>query len=442
MASETLHIAFDDTDSRDGRCTTHLAYKIVEQLKVMGAELLEYPLLVRLNPNIPWKTRGNGAVCLRVRVRDRSRVIDYVRDSIEEGSAIGSGANPGLAVLAGDRVPTELQQFSAAAMCDVLSRQMAEKLAGKLGLTTYTYGNGQGLVGSLGAIGTLMLDSDYTFELIAYRKPECCGTPRVVDERQVIRFGEETYPNTFNNYDKKHGRVLVAPHGPDPVFFGIRGESAEIVSSALAAIHTEEEPEGSMVFRSNQGTNMHLQNELQISTIKAYTAGYLRCTVSSKPAAIEGGHVIFTVEQRGDQMSAAVYEPTGLTGVAAKLEPGDTLGIGCGVRKGTTKHPKILNVEFLLVQSLQEIFETRNPLCKICGKRMKSEGRNKGYQCERCKFKDPGAKKINIPKARELRPGLYIPTPKAHRHLTKPMQRYGLEKKSFQIGRACPSLFQ
>jgi len=62
----TLHVAFDDTDSREGRCTTHLAFKVVEHLKKkQGAKLVDYPLLIRLNPNIPWKTRGNGAVCLR-----------------------------------------------------------------------------------------------------------------------------------------------------------------------------------------------------------------------------------------------------------------------------------------------------------------------------------------------------------------------------------------
>ncbi len=435
MAPETLHIAFDDTDSRDGRCTTHLAFKIAQHLKSIGAELLDYPLLVRLNPNIPWKTRGNGAVCLRARVTDTEKVIGHVKDAVENGSAIGSGANPGLAILVGDVIPAEIQHFASAAMCDVLSRQMAEKAACKYGLTTHAYGNGQGLVGALGALGSPMLDTDYTFELITYRKPEFCGTPRVLDEQEVVKFSEETYPYTFNNYDRKHERVLVAPHGPDPVFFGIRGESAEVVSSALSKIRPEEEPEGSMVFRSNQGTNMHLHNELQISAIKAYTAGYLRCTVSSKPVAIEGGHVIFTVDQTGHQMPAAVYEPTGLANIAAKLEPGDAIEIGCGVRKGTTKHPKILNVEYLLVEKVQAAFEMKNPPCKNCGKRMKSEGKNKGYQCDRCKFKDAAAKKIMIPLGRDLKAGLYLPTPKAHRHLTKPMQRYGLEKKGFKIER-------
>ena len=432
MSREMLHIAFDDTDSRTGRCTTHLAFKVVEHLKNMDAELVDNPLLIRLNPNIPWKTRGNGAVCLRARVRDAGSVMEYVRQAVESGSAIGCGANPGIAFLSGENIPPALQRFSAAAMCDVMSRQMAEKIADDNGISYHTHGNGQGLVGSLGAMGSLMLGTDYTYELIAYRKQDNCGKPRIVDKQKVIKFSEETYPNTFNNYDSKHGRILIAPHGPDPVYFGIRGETFDVVSSAITSLQPEEELDGWMVFRSNQGTNMHLQDELKIARVKAYTAGHVRCRVASTPLAIEGGHVIFTVEQGSAQMPAAIYEPTGLANVAAKLEPGDFIEIGCGVRKGTTKHPKILNVEYLHVLNVAETFETQNPLCKVCGRRMKSEGKDKGYQCDRCKFKDATASKILIPKMRDLRPGLYIPTPKAHRHLTKPLQRYGLEKNNFQ----------
>jgi tRNA(Ile2)-agmatinylcytidine synthase len=429
---QTLHVAFDDTDSRAGRCTTHLAFKVAEQLKKAGAKLVDYPLLIRLNPNIPWKTRGNGAVCLRLRVPDAGRVVDHVRQAVEEGSAIGSGANPGVAFLQSDHVPAELQRFSALAMCDVLSRQMAEKVAKAGGVQYFTFGNGQGLVGSLGAMGCL-LDGDHTFELIAYRRPENCGRPRVVDKERVVKFSADTYPNTFNNYDRNHGRVLIAPHGPDPVYFGVRGESPEVVASALPALQPEEELDGWTIFRSNQGTNMHLQNEIRIAHAKAYTAGHVKCRVSSRPYAMEGGHVIFTVEQDGAEMPAAVYEPTGLANVAAKLQAGDVIEVGVGVRKGTTKHPKILNVEYLSVLELAPAFDVLNPVCTACGKRMKSEGKNKGYQCDRCKHRDAGAKKIFVTREREIRAGLYIPTPKAHRHLTKPLQRYGIEKARFQL---------
>ena len=132
-------------------------------------------------------------------------------------------------------------------------------------------------------------------------------------------------------------------------------------------------------------------------------------------------------------MPAAVYEPTGLTNVAAKLEVGDVIEIGVGVRKGTIKHPKILNIEYLSLLALAPAFDVLNPVCNICGKRMKSEGRFKGYQCDRCKHKDAGAQKILVAKVRSIKPGLYVPTPKAHRHLTKPLHRYGIEKARFQL---------
>jgi tRNA(Ile2)-agmatinylcytidine synthase len=426
-----LQVAFDDTDSREGRCTTHLAFKVVEHLKKkQGVVLVDYPLLIRLNPNIPWKTRGNGAVCVRLKVQDTDKVIDYIRQAVEDGSAIGSGANPAIAFLEGDYVPTKLREFSALAMCDIMSRQMSEKVAKAVGVQYFTFGNGQGLVGSLGAMGCV-LEGDYTFELIAYRKQKNWGRPRVIEKESVIKFSIDTYPYTFNNYDRNQGRVLIAPHSPDPVFFGIRGESPDIVELALSVLHTEEEIEGWTIFRSNQGTNMHLQHEIRIADIKAYTAGYIRCKVSSKPYVIEGGHVIFTVKQDSAEMPAAVYEPTGLANIATKLEDGDIIEIGVGVRKGTTKHPKILNVEYLRVLKLAPVYEMLNPLCQMCGKRMKSEGKNKGYQCDRCKHKDYNTKKILILKERRIKTGLYIPTPKAHRHLTKPLQRYGIEKTKF-----------
>ncbi|MDH5495599.1 MAG: DNA-binding protein, partial [Candidatus Bathyarchaeota archaeon] len=60
-----LHIGFDDTDSPRGGCTTYIAALLVEKLQKLGATFNDYPNLIRLNPNVPWKTRGNGALCLR-----------------------------------------------------------------------------------------------------------------------------------------------------------------------------------------------------------------------------------------------------------------------------------------------------------------------------------------------------------------------------------------
>ena len=69
-----LNIGFDDTDSPKGMCTTFLAYKMVNALKKEKVEFLDFPRLIRFNPNIPWKTRGNGAVALKIQTTNPKKI--------------------------------------------------------------------------------------------------------------------------------------------------------------------------------------------------------------------------------------------------------------------------------------------------------------------------------------------------------------------------------
>src|SRR2546422_2521257 len=72
-----MHLGVDDTDSLRGMCTTYLATELVRALS--GWDLIGYPRLVRLNPNIPWKTRGDGAICLRLgRGRGRGMTVGEI----------------------------------------------------------------------------------------------------------------------------------------------------------------------------------------------------------------------------------------------------------------------------------------------------------------------------------------------------------------------------
>ena len=436
---EILHIGFDDTDSISGKCTTHVAFKITTYLLKSHAQFLDYPLLVRLNPNVPLKTRGNGAVCLRVRVRDHERVIQDSKQLIEEGSAIGMGANPAVAFLEGGQVPETLREFGGLAMFDILSKQKAENIAQKNCIRYFTFGKGHGLVGSLAAIGNL-LDGDHTFEAIAYRRRENYGTSRRIHAPTVIKYDNNTFPHTFNNYDNSHDRVLIAPHGPDPVLCGIRGENPEVVVSSLDWLQPGESLEGYMVFRSNQGTNMHLQNELNLSRIGVYTSGYVRCKVITKPETIRGGHVFFKIEDSANcSCLAAVYEPTGLTKIASLLEIGDIVEIGCGTKGAAGVGQRLLNVEYISIVKTVNVYDLSNPFCKYCSKRMKSEGKDKGFECASCRYKDGKAKKIPSLKNRYILPGLYVPSPKSHRHLTKPIHRYIVVKS---LGFRKPKLFR
>jgi tRNA(Ile2)-agmatinylcytidine synthase len=424
-----LHIGFDNTDSTKTGCTTYLAFQIVSNLvRDKEVQFVDYPLLIRLNPNIPWKTRGNGAVCLRIACEKPDRTVEYVKNTILSYSDIKNGANPGLAVLRDASIPETIKHFSYAALYKVLSLDEASKIAEKEGLSYFKYGNGHGLIGALAAIGSV-LDSDHTFESISYRLQSKLGTLRQLDIHTVMKMSLQTFPRTFNNFDPQRKRILITPRGPDPVFCGIRGEDPAVVIESLLMVNPPEKLDGYVVFRTNQGTNMHLQNILSLSEVRPYMAGRTRGIICRAPKVIQGGHVLFEIcDTAGNSHPVAVYEPTGLGVVASRLISGDLIEIGYGVRPGDGIRSSILNVEYLSIISLQAVALLVNPYCKKCERRMKSEGRGKGFQCERCKTKT--VDRCSVPQSRNLKPGMYLPVIRSHRHLTKPFQRFGLEKCS------------
>jgi tRNA(Ile2)-agmatinylcytidine synthase len=128
------------------------------------------------------------------------------------------------------------------------------------------------------------------------------------------------------------------------------------------------------------------------------------------------------------EVDCAAYEPTGrFRDVVRQLQDGDLVRAYGGTRAGSKLHRITINLEKLEIIQLAPRVELRNPLCDSCGKRMKSEGRNQGFQCEGCGARKPPGKTRTIT-SRNLSLGLYIPPPRAHRHLTKPESRYGKEK--------------
>ena len=426
---KTLHIGFDDTDSINGRCTTHLSYLISNMLiRKYQVEFVDFPLLIRLNPNVPLKTRGNGAVCLRIRGRNYEKIKEEITYTIENYSELENGANPGVVFYEGNDIGKDLISFSGSAMDTILSKQLAIKIASKNNMQFSIFGKGYGIVGALAATGCL-LDSDHTFETIAYRSKENIGTNRKTDDFKVKKLNEQSYPYTYNNFDIKNNRILITPRGPDPVFCGIRGEDPFMTTLFLKNLCIEEELDGYMIFRSNQGTNLHLVKENNGINIKPYTSGRITCQVVSTPSVINGGHVIFKIKDRfGIILPVAVYKPTGLTKIASMLIIGDRIEVGYGAHL-KSNNQFTLNLEYLIIKELARVYNIRNPTCEKCSKNMKSEGKNKGYQCYICKTRIRNSGKIMTEKDRKLKSGLYIPEPIAHRHLTKPSSRYGMEKR-------------
>jgi tRNA(Ile2)-agmatinylcytidine synthase len=417
-------IGIDDTDSKNGMCTTYIAHQIVRRLMNNGDSILDYPKLIRLNPNIPWKTRGNGSVSIKFRTTHLDKDFAEACNLVSEYADITNCADPGIVISTLDEVPSEISRFSKIAVSEVVSTREAIDIMGKYGIKYKGWSRKRGLIGALAAIGNRLLE-DATFELLVFRNQERWNKKRLVDKKSIIEMDDKTYPSTFNSYDFEKDRVLITPRGPDPTLVGIRGESPEHVFNAYRMLRIGENTSGYMIFKTNQGTNEHLSEKLNLRKIKAYRSGHFRCTVQELPKIRRGGHVYIKVSNSEGSISCAAYEPTGQFRMnVLSLIPGDILEVGGSVRKKTSKHDSIINLEYLEVIDLAEDVKFMNPICKKCGKRMDSQGIDQGFRCENCGFKDRDIRKIKITKSRKIGLGLYLPPARSQRHLTKPKQRY------------------
>ncbi|MGB0855416.1 MAG: TiaS agmantine-binding domain-containing protein [Nitrosopumilus sp.] len=433
MSQKTiLHIGFDDTDSPKGMCTTFLAYKIVNLLQRENTEFLDFPRLIRFNPNIPWKTRGNGAVAIKIKTKNTSKIKNQIINLVSKYSDIKNGANPGLVFFENDSIPSTFVNFSNLALWQLINRNNAKRFAKKNNLEIFYQGNGQGLIGAIGAIGYYF--EDHTFELLSYRKRSKFGKERKISIESVKTMQEKTFPYTFNSFDTKKGRILITPHGPDPVFYGVRGENVDSLVHATKILKSNEKLDGYMIFKSNQGTSDHLKNTLNFKTMKPFASGKITGVVCTFPKTVKGGHVFFKILSEDHEFWCAVYKPTGFSTVASNLIKGDKICIGGGVRKASKNFPRVINLEFIQIINLEKNFLTYNPLCKKCNKKMKSKGKNQGFQCIRCGKKF--TKKTTVEVSRKIQKQLYLPKISAHRHLTRPLQRFGVTNKNIKFDKS------
>jgi tRNA(Ile2)-agmatinylcytidine synthase len=425
-----LHIGFDDTDSPKTGCTTYIAALIIEKMCKMGVQFIDYPNLIRLNPNVPWKTRGNGALCLRIKCEDSlyEDVKECVIETIEDNADFNyKGTDPGAVFLRGE-VPEEIMAFAREAIQGIVRLRDALKLIRKFRAEAIGYKLRRGIIGGLAAIGETLM-GDHTFELIAYRRRENWGTPRRIDASSVLEMDRKMGNLTFNNVDPETGRILITPRGPDPILYGIRGESPEAVKLAHEMIRSHEPIERWVIFRTNHGTDAHLRRVSLIKDVKPYNPVIVQGRVEGNPIIIPGGHVIFRVKDESGIIDCAAYEQTGsLRKIASMLIEGDLVEVCGGVRPPSRKRPKTINVEKIRIISLVEKVVFQNPLCPVCGKRMKSIGRGKGFECYKCGFHGTNLMKIEVKVERTLKTGIYIAPPRSERHLTKPLSRYGIEK--------------
>jgi tRNA(Ile2)-agmatinylcytidine synthase len=418
-------IGIDDTDSSEGMCTTYLGALLLDELQAYGTvEIL--PLLVRLNPTIPYKTRGNAAVALKLKTDFPEKIIAHVLFRIEELACMEcEKTNPGAVFIPEkdyEDLKPILRDFLKEAVRDVIEIQKAKSLISKFGISSKGFKNGRGLIGALAACGAMLNPEvwDPSFEYLAYRQKSKWGIPREIEKESFFEADRKTYPQTWDTVDLTNKLVVCVPHSADPVLFGIRGENSEIVSEAARMIRAEP-VERFAVYRTNQGTDMHLLLATNVSEVRDMHSYRLEGTVSAIPITICGGHVFFPIkDESGGQIDCAAFEPTkNFRELVRKLIPGDKVVLSGSVTSMT------LNIEKMEIKKLVPLYIEENPLCPDCKKHMKSVGQGQGFRCKKCGTQ--ASSKIRHEVERDIEVGLYEVPPCARRHLAKPLVR---EKRS------------
>ncbi|UCE80494.1 MAG: DUF1743 domain-containing protein [Methanobacteriota archaeon] len=399
-------------------------------------DLIGLPRLVRLNPNVPWKTRGNAAVCLplgrgvgtsdycgeidgiavqsyrRGTPADPKEVLAVAEAVLEREAEFDCDkTNPG--IVCTNRRPSPRMYWRA--VRGIVSLSEAETLLDECGAQWRKYKNGRGIIGASSSIS--WRPRDRTWEVIAYRQEHRIGTRREIDPLSVVEMDRNTV-NTFNNYDYETEHVAIAPSSPCPVLFGIRGDSLDELLSARKMIRGEA-PSSWLAFLSNQGTDDHVV-DARIGGLSAGFSARVRACVTQPPRTIKGGHVILRVSD-GREIDAAFYEPSGsLRDIARQLIPGDRIIAHGAVRDD----PRSLNVEKLRIVHLAELRQkTHNPYCPECSKRMGSMGAGKGYRCKICGGHTSESAAVTKVVPRTVACRWYEPPVASRRHLYMPVRR-------------------
>ena len=417
-------VGLDDTDSRErGMCTTYVAARLAERLRREGS--VERLCLVRLNPAVPYKTRGNAALAVHTDV-DRERAFDLA------AAAVGAAAetddpdtNPGVVVAPGDHGegPDPVVEFSTRAVREEVDPGEARALADSAGFRHEGWKLGRGVVGALAAVGAWRAwteDDGFdgpTHEVIAYREPERWGTPREVDRDSVFEAAGTEYPTVWDTVDRVEGEAVCVPHTPGPVLHGIRGDDAAACLRVSEAIRCEP-VERRETFVTNQGTDAHLRDG-RVEAVADERAYRLDGVVTLAPETLQGGHVFFGLADGEASLRCAAFEPTKrFRDRVRALRVGDRLTVCGEVSAGTLKLEKFAVRELVTAERV-------TPTCPDCGRRMSSAGRDQGYRCRDCGTSADG--KVDRSVERDMEEGWYEVPPVARRHVAKPLVRGGFD---------------
>ncbi len=423
-----MFVAIDDTDSQDRMCTTYLIYKIISENRY---DVIGEPALVRLNPNIGYKTRGNGALNIELgrgkgkktvigkvsggylysydeiaEEPDRNELMDYISSIVDEFYVRDNDkTNPGI-VISQNKFHEDL--YSIALQEDISLQFMENYLNGRAMYRKFK--TGHGIIGSAASLAWPGLR--YTYELLDYRYPHYTSIEH--DEKMEISKVPEKYNSTFNNIDLQNKYPAIFPTPKTPVILGIRGVARNDLMDIYEEIKNYHniDDEGYIIYKTNQGTDDHIIHEPDyLSDMGSYA---ITGVISGQPYTIEGGHSFATLNYKNGDIKLAAFEPTKeFRKILLALVPGDIVTAYGSYMSGTVK------LEKLRIIKKAPFYEKENPVCPVCNIKTKSKGAM-DFRCPSChrRYKNPVYIEIN----RQINEGFYEVPVIARRHLSMPVK--------------------
>jgi len=400
----------------------------------LGVDLLGDPRLVRLNPNIPWKTRGNAALSARFgrgrgprrrigeadgrplwsyrsgRELDGRSAREFLNAAWERVLARARTGDPGTdpaMVAVHRRLPAA---FYWQTVREVVPVGRARRLLRAAGAVVRTEGDDRGIVGAAASVAWPARHG--TWELIAYREPTAGGRGRYV-EASSVRAAQARHPQLFLCHDPRTRRVLIAPHTHCPILFGLRGTDPRAPLRARREI-VSEPVERWVLFWTNQGTGDHLSPRA-FRALEPYGSAVLNGWVAGEPETLRGGHVRFPIrDDVGESVDCIAFEPTKtLPRVARTLRAGDRVRVWGGTGEDLTFRLEGIRVLHLVPRRGR----LEPPPCGKCGGRTRSMGTARGYRCPDCRTRYPPEAARPSRALPRYGPGEYHPTASARRHL-------------------------
>jgi tRNA(Ile2)-agmatinylcytidine synthase len=426
-----MWIGVDDTDSSTEMCTTYIGIRIAAMASNM---IIGYPRLVRLNPNIPYKTRGNGAICFHLGEEGNKRikvghyagkdiysngeehplhsseeikktVISIVEELYVHGEP---NTNPGIVFLKERPNP----EFYLRCLREDVPIDDAKAAIDKIGGEYVQINIGRGIIGAAASIA--WEPGLHTFELICYRGSIHVNLSRA-EKLEAAKLCD-AYDGTFNNMDLENNTPSIFPRERTPVLFGIRATNPEILLTIFndLQIRFNQIPEDFLIYETNQGTDDHIRagNGFRIDGAGIAVEG----RIMGRPRRMRGGHLTGELASGNDTITFLVFEPSKkFRNVFENLNEGDKIRLLGSVSRGNVK------VEKLEILSLSHIYRRIPPVCDVC--HVKGTNRGSGnYLCSECgKILLPEYEKVT----RNIKEGRFQPPVSARRHLSMPWEISG-----------------